>query len=110
MDDNLEQATENLELKKYFESFSDITNENQCIEQLKSFSSKINFTPQELEIINMCIDILQSPENTQFSFGPNEILSCASICMKYPEISVELSLCMKFLVDIMNFEWEEKDE
>lgn len=84
-----------------------VNSDAECVASLQRMASELPLTPKQQQLIQRCMDVINSEEGDEFVFGIREILGLSKLALAFPEHSEILIACSHHITASLEFGTEE---
>lgn len=81
----------------------EIETDDECREMLESFRSNLKLTPEELNLIDVCLQTVNAKIDDDLNFGPGEFCLLANMAFNHPSHAREILACSKHFAECVDF-------
>lgn len=109
IDESSDESSEEVLPPVIDDSIMSIADDNQCKEIFNRLKDKFPLEKEQLELVNLCLEMLEAEAGKSFDFGMDQILALGELAMKCLPMADEILGCSEYMIDIIDPEFPFED-
>ena len=83
-----------------------IETDDECMIILESLKETLVLDQSGEDLLNLCIDVIKSEDDTEVAFSPFEFVQLALLAERHPESAHKILLCSNYIIELLDFQGE----